>query len=139
MVDLVLLGATAGPLAWGMAKLVDRPPLLGGASGLDAALRVLELDTRAVLGAVAPFWVMASLYMFLFWSLSGQTPGQKVLRMRVVDWRGETPRPLWSLVRVLAHALGLAAGALGWLWVAFDLERRAWHDHLARTYVVKET
>ncbi len=137
--DLCLLLVTAGPLAWGVAALVDRPPLLGGATGLDAALRVLELDASDLLGAVAPFWVMASLYMFLFWSLSGRTPGQRLLRMRVVDRHGQTPRPLWSLLRVVAHAFGLAAGALGWLWVAFDFERRAWHDHLARTYVVKET
>ena len=33
--------------------------------------------------------------------------------------------------------LGLAIAVLGFLWIAFDSEKRGWHDWLAGTYVVK--
>ncbi|MCH9685198.1 MAG: RDD family protein [Deltaproteobacteria bacterium] len=139
LLDGAVLLLTAGLLNALLLMWLDPPPLLGDARGLDAMLRVLDVPVTAVLRRYAPALLMAALYFGLFWSMFGQTPGHRVLRLRVVDPWGQPPRPWWAAVRVLGHGLGLAIGAMGWLWVAFDREKRGLHDHLARTYVVRET
>jgi uncharacterized RDD family membrane protein YckC len=139
LVDVVVLATTAGLLNALLLAWLDPPPLLGDARGLAALLGVLELEPAAVLRRAAPALVMAPLYLGLFWSLTGQTLGQRVLRLRVVDPWGRPPRPWRAAVRVLGHGLGLAIGAMGWLWLAFDRDKRGLHDHLARTYVVRES
>jgi uncharacterized RDD family membrane protein YckC len=139
LLDGVVLLLTAGVLNLLVLAWLDPPPLLADAHGLEALLRVLELDPVMVLRRCAPALVMAALYLGLFWTLTGQTLGHRVLRLRVVDPWGRPPRPWRAAVRVLGHGLGLAIGAMGWLWVAFDREKRGLHDHLARTYVVRES
>ncbi|MCA9709396.1 MAG: RDD family protein [Myxococcales bacterium] len=136
--DGLLLLVTAGLLNALLLMWIDPPPLLGDAEGIDALLRVLDLAPTTVLERYAPALVMAALYFGLFWSISGQTPGHRVLRLRVVDPHGDPPRPGRAALRVLGHGLGLAAGAMGWLWVAFDREKRGLADHLAQTYVVRD-
>jgi uncharacterized RDD family membrane protein YckC len=139
LLDGVVLLLTAGLLNLLVLSWLDPPPLLGDARGLDRLFRVLELDPLVVLRRIAPALAMAALYLGLFWTLTGQTLGHRLLRLRVVDPWGKPPRPWRAAVRVLGHGLGLALGAMGWLWVAFDREKRGLHDHLARTYVVRES
>jgi uncharacterized RDD family membrane protein YckC len=139
LLDGVVLLCTAGLLNLAMLAWLEPPPLLEGARGLEALLQVLELDPLAVLRRCAPALAMAALYLGLFWTLTGQTLGHRVLRLRVVDPWGRPPRPWRAALRVVGHGLGLALGAMGWLWVAFDREKRGLHDHLARTYVVRES
>jgi uncharacterized RDD family membrane protein YckC len=137
LVDLVILSVTAGVLNWGLLALLDLPPLVADAEGLDAILRLFEIDPRSLLWRLAPFFVMSGLYLGLFWGLNGTTVGARLLGLRVIDDRGQVPRPVWVVVRVVTHFLSGIPGALGWIWAAFDAEKRAWHDHLARTYVVR--
>jgi uncharacterized RDD family membrane protein YckC len=137
-VDGAVLLITAGALNWALLGMLGVQGLTSGASGLDAALRVLELDPAAIVLRATPFLGMSGFYLGLFWTLTGRTPGQRLLGIRVVDERGRTPHPVRAGARVLGLALGLLPCALGWLWAAFDLERRAWHDHLAGTYVVRD-
>lgn len=139
LLDAAVLLLTAGVLNLLLLAWLDPPPLLGDARGLAALLQLLELDPVVVLRRVSPTLVMAALYLGLFWSLTGQTLGHRVLRLRVVDPWGRPPRPWRAAVRLVGHGLGLAIGAMGWLWVAFDREKRGLHDHLARTYVVRES
>lgn len=138
VVDGLLLLVTAGALNGLLLMLIDPPPLLGDARGIDAALRLLDVSAADVLRRFAPTMVMASIYFGLFWSLAGRTPGHRVLRLRVIDPFGHPPPPWRSAVRVVGHGLGLAAGAMGWLWIGFDREKRGLADHMAQTYVVKD-
>lgn len=139
VVDATILLATAGMLNLLLLQLADGPALLGDASGIDRLLRVLELDVADLLRPIAPLILMSAIYLVLFWTLTGRTPGARLLKLRVIDERGRPPKPVWAVLRVVAHLAGLAAGALGWIWTALDPERRALHDHVARTYVVRDT
>ncbi|MEM7157447.1 MAG: RDD family protein [Myxococcota bacterium] len=139
LLDGIVVLGTAGLLNLLLLMWLDPPPLLGDAKGIDAMLRMLDLEAGEVVRRYAPTLTMAALYFGLFWSLTGQTLGHRVLRLRVIDPTGRPPRPWWAAVRVLGHGLGLLAGAMGWLWVGFDREKRGLHDHLARTYVVRES
>jgi uncharacterized RDD family membrane protein YckC len=138
VVDGAILLFTAGPLAWLLVRWSDAPSLFAGKTALESLLHFFEVDPFAVLRRLAPLLVMAGLYLGLFWHLSGRTPGEKLLRLRVVDLRGRRPSIARTGARVLVALAGALLGGLGWLWVAFDFEKRAWHDHAAGTYVVRD-
>lgn len=76
-------------------------------------------------------------YFLFFWSASGQTPGNRVLGVRVQDDR--TGRPV-SVRRAALRLLALPLSALplcaGFLLILVDDRRRALHDRIARTTVV---
>lgn len=138
-VDIVVLLVTAGVLNWGLLVLLDPPPLTGDARGLDAMLRLLEISPWDVIARITPALVMAALYFGLFWTATGRTPGQRVFRLRVVGRRGAPPSIVRAAIRVVGKFAALVPGGLGWIWVAFDREKRGWHDHLAGTYVITES
>ena len=105
-------------------------PLTGGEAVASGSNPVLEWVYRAALLAL-----IVGFYG-VFWTIRGQTLGMASWRLRVeredgtlLGW-GDTARRLgWALVSALP--LGL-----GFLWVLFDHERRAWHDRLSGTRVV---
>jgi uncharacterized RDD family membrane protein YckC len=56
------------------------------------------------------------------------------VRVLTVDGRNV---PFWrACLRVLAYVLSAIVFFLGFLWVLVDDQRQAWHDKIARTYVV---
>ncbi|MBV1861810.1 MAG: RDD family protein [Nannocystaceae bacterium] len=137
-IDFSVLLLTAGLLNAGLLALIDAEPLLGGAKGLAILFAILDLELGQVLQHIAPFLVMSVFYLTLFWTITGRTPGGRVLGLRVVGSNGLPPQAPWALLRALAHLAGVGIGFLGWLWTALDAEKRGWHDHLGRTYVVRD-
>jgi uncharacterized RDD family membrane protein YckC len=80
--------------------------------------------------------VLAS-YGALMWKLKGATIGGIVFDLQVVRVDG---RPLdWAtaIVRALSCFLSLFIFGLGFIWIAVDHERQAWHDKIAGTVVVR--
>jgi Mce-associated membrane protein len=108
---------------------------------LGLALSILHLPpgVRHVLEIVgAAAWVLWLVsYFAFFWSTTGQTPGDRVLGIVVVDER--TGRPLGqrqAVLRfgcVLLAALPLLAGFLIMLW---DDRRRCLQDRMTHTVVI---
>jgi len=105
-------------------------PLTGGEALDPERNPVLEFVYRSVL------LVLIVGFFGLFWTRRGQTLGMASWRLRVeredgtlLGWGDTLRRLAWALVSLLP--LGL-----GFLWVMFDPERRAWHDRLSRTRVV---
>lgn len=86
---------------------------------------------RTLLVAVTVF------YLGVSWTRSGQTLGMLSWRIRVQRLDGQ--RLSWrdALVRFGAALLSLAPIGLGFLWMLFDPEKRAWHDRLSGTRVVR--
>lgn len=138
-VDCLVLAVTAGPLHYLLTRVVPVPDLAEGSSGLDAMFRIVTADVGALLGYFAPLLIMSLVYFGLFLAVTGKTPGQSLLHVRVVDRSGDRPGPVIAAIRLAATVAGLFPGALGALWMAFDMEKRAFHDHVAGTYVVRET
>ncbi|MGA2562235.1 MAG: RDD family protein [Steroidobacteraceae bacterium] len=76
-------------------------------------------------------------YGALMWKLKGATIGGIVFDLQVVRVDG---RPLdWAtaIVRALSCFLSLFIFGLGFIWIAVDHERQAWHDKIAGTVVVR--
>ncbi len=136
-IDFALLSLTAGPIAWGLHRLVNPLPIAPGARGLDLALSLVTADFSLLFTRAGPFLVLATVYFMVtvFWT--GQTLGQRLLGIRVIDRHGQQPNLLVTSVRALAQLVGTLAAAFGPLWIAIDSERRAVHDVVAGTYVVR--
>ena len=96
---------------------------------------ILDRNPMAV-GAVGLFLGMTGLYQLYFGGMSGQTPGMRLLGIRLISARGGAPGPARGLLRLLALAPSVLPAGLGWLWALFDREHRALHDHLAGSYVI---
>jgi uncharacterized RDD family membrane protein YckC len=97
-----------------------------------------RIDTAlAALGAVL-FIVWGAAYFVTFWSTTGQTPGARIMRFRVLApgaKRGHIG-PKRALLRLLAMILAAIPLLAGYFMVLFDDRRRGLHDRLARTVVV---
>jgi uncharacterized RDD family membrane protein YckC len=122
-IDALVLNAAlfAASLAFALAL-----SLLGGKGEVDAG--------ALVAGGVV--WVVGgATYLATFWTLAGQTPGMRFMRLRVahVDGSGLTPRD--SIKRLFGMFLAAIPFLLGYVLILFDDRRRGLQDLIARTLV----
>jgi uncharacterized RDD family membrane protein YckC len=105
------------------------------------ALSIFDLpqtfqDFLIGLGGLAWF-VWTIVYFVSFWSGTGQTPGNRLLRIRVCDARDREPlRPRRSFMRLVYLMLAALPLFAGFLPILFDSRRRGVHDMLARSVVI---
>jgi uncharacterized RDD family membrane protein YckC len=86
--------------------------------------------------AGAGWFVVVGGYFVGFWSVTGQTPGMRLMQVRVLTAAG-TPPGFWrSVVRLAGLALAIIPLFAGFLPVLVDDRRRALPDFLAGTVVV---
>ena len=82
-------------------------------------------------------YVNPAIATLLFWRLAQATPGKMAFHAKVVDARtGARPSVGQCLIRYLGYFLSLLPFCLGYLSVAWDPRKQAWHDKLAGTVVV---
>jgi uncharacterized RDD family membrane protein YckC len=92
--------------------------------------------TGSLLGA--GWAVVVVLYFVLFWSTTGQTPGMRLMGMRVLTGSGDPPSVWRALVRFVALIVAIIPFFAGFVPVLFDDRRRALQDYVAGTSVVAE-
>jgi uncharacterized RDD family membrane protein YckC len=76
-------------------------------------------------------------YGALMWKLKGTTIGGTLCNLQVVRADGRELDWPTALVRALSCFLSLFFAGLGFIWIALDSERQAWHDKIAGTVVVR--
>jgi uncharacterized RDD family membrane protein YckC len=134
----------AGVASRGTALVVDAfvivaaTAIVGGAAGLVAA----------VVGGVRPQWLAQALllfattaiavgYFYFFWRSAGQTPGMRLMGVRVLSERDDDHLTRWqAILRTIGLALAIIPCFLGFVPALFDRRRRALPDYLAGTVVV---
>ena len=111
------------------------------AAGVSLSLSVLgspdllEPVLVALSGAAYAFWSIG--YFVAFWSSTGETPGNRLMRIRVCNADGSgPPRPARALLRLGALVLAVIPLFAGLLTILVDDRRRGLHDMLAGTVVV---
>jgi len=97
---------------------------------------VLATDPAIVMGIVL-FLAVGLTYLFVFHLLQGRTLGMRLLKMRVIDVYGDRPSPARCAARCAGYLASAATLFLGFLWMAFDSEKRGLQDWLAGTYVIR--
>lgn len=111
---------------------------------IDAILlTIISVLIQAALGDSFPvslFNVAINLgYGVVMIAWRGQTVGKMVVGIQVVDANGNIPGIGAVLLReIVGKFLSTIALFLGYLWVAWDKDKRGWHDHIASTYVVRK-
>jgi uncharacterized RDD family membrane protein YckC len=94
----------------------------------------LGISATTLFALLTPFIII--FYYVMFWSLSGRTIGKWVLGVRVVQADGLPPTIGRSLLRMIGYVVSLIVFFLGFLWILIDDQRKGWHDHMAKTWVV---
>ena len=109
----------------------------GAVLALVASLVGINLDDAVpgILAACAWAAVVGT-YFVLFWSTAGQTPGMRVMGLRVLTSNGRRPGVGRSVVRLIGLALAIIPLFAGFLPVLVDDRRRGLHDMIAGTFVV---
>ncbi len=79
--------------------------------------------------------LVGAIYQIGFWMLAGQTPGKRLLGLRVVRTDGERVG-FWSGVRRWLGYMVSSILFLGYLWILVDNRRQGFHDKIAGTMVV---
>ena len=126
----LLLCKVAGSLAG-----LSLPP--SRVQGLDFWLDLLLAGDGTLIGALGLTLAIASLYSLIFHISMGRTIGMRALKLRIIDVYGDAPSTNRALARTAGYLLGVASLGLGFIWIAFDSEKRGLHDWIAGTYVVK--
>jgi len=115
--------------------------VVGLAVGLGLSVLHLPSAVDAVIAAVAGgAWIVWSVaYFVFFWSSTGQTPGARVMRIRVVDARGAGTLRLRRAVLRFAGLFLAAIPLLAGLWMMlWDERRRCLQDRIASSLVLYE-
>lgn len=88
-----------------------------------------------VIGAGA--WAVAgSFYLVSFWTLAGQTPGMRFVRIQLDSAQGRRIGLRRAVRRLVGLVLSILPLGLGLLGVVFSDDRRGWQDRFAGTEVV---
>lgn len=101
----------------------------------------------SLVGGLRPEWLVGALlasgwtliagsYFVLFWSAAGQTPGMRLLHLRLRGPAGDFPSIGRSLVRLLGLVLAIVPMFAGFVPVLFTERRRGLQDFLAGTVVL---
>jgi uncharacterized RDD family membrane protein YckC len=147
-------------------QIVRRParaerPIYGGvatraiALATDAAVTIVLFMSvvgiaalvASLVGGLRPEWLVGALlasgwmlivgtYFVLFWSSAGQTPGMRLLRVRVRGPAGDPTTIGRSLVRLVGLVLAIMPMFAGFIPVLFTERRRGLPDFLAGTVVL---
>ncbi len=130
LVDAILVSV----LVWIGGTLVRGSVWIGGAfsSAPDAALEWLESAAGMLLALL-----IEAAYFSLTVGHSGQTPGKRLLRLKVIRVNGEAVGFGLAFVRWLAQGISFLALGVGFLMIAFTRNKQGLHDKIAGTFVVR--
>jgi uncharacterized RDD family membrane protein YckC len=107
--------------------------LVGLVASLVGHLRP-EWLVEAILGSA---WLLVvTTYFVSFWAAAGQTPGMRLMHLRVVTHANEPPGVGRSAVRLVALLLSIVPCFAGFLPALVDDRRRGLHDFVAGTVVL---
>ncbi|MFL5827603.1 MAG: RDD family protein [Thermoleophilaceae bacterium] len=107
-----------------------------GVLALVGSLVGLELSNGLKVAAAGGWVLIVAAYFVFFWAATGQTPGMRLMRLRVAGADGRPPRVGRSILRVIGLGLSIIPLFAGFLPVLVDDRRRGLLDFLADTVVV---
>ena len=106
-----------------------------GSSGLEA------LEEEGLYSLMIPLYIFNAIitivYYTYFHGSTGQTPGKMVCKLKVVRVSGEPLGYSKAFLRWVGYIVSSFVFCLGFLWVAWDKNKQAWHDKIAGTYVIR--
>lgn len=122
-----------------VATLIDFVLLLAFLIPVYLVIKGLPLTVAGV----ANHWAFNLVWLFslvVFWATSGATPGKRLMNCKIVKINkdGTISDITWLTagLRVLACIVSAVPIFIGFIWIAFDKNRRAFHDLILSTSVI---
>lgn len=88
----------------------------------------------AAAAVLAGLW---SCYQYLLVVSTGNTPGLRMMKLRLLHINGAPLSRQMRRCRVLASLLSAASLGLGYLWCFLDEDRLCWHDRITHSYLTR--
>ena len=111
--------------------------VVGSAAALAVSVFHLPKQIRHALliigGAAFAIWTIA--YFVTLWSTTGQTPGARLMQIRLVTGDGRIG-PRRALIRCIGMVLAALPVFAAYILIVFDVRRRGLQDRLGVTLVV---
>ena len=119
-IPMFIVSALIGYALFARGAAPNRPPDLGYLQGANALV-----------------WIGFVALTVWFWGKFGATPGKMICGLRIVRPNGERISYARALGRYLAQLLSYVILYIGFIMAAFDSEKRALHDRVCDTRVIK--
>lgn len=132
--------AFAGPGARLVAYIVDAIVISVAvfACVILGVLLAIVVPVLGVLSIIVAVLVVPLVYFPYYWAKSGQTPGMKMMGVKVVrDRDGGPVTGGQAILRLVGYWVSGAVFSLGYIWIFIDKRKRGWHDLIAGTVVVE--
>lgn len=123
--DMVVITGLLALTGW-LAVVADN---LIATMGMDPGIDIATIYTISI-----PFII--GTYFVVLWALTGRTIGKWVMGLKVVGRDGLPPTIGRSVLRLIGYGASTLVMWAGYFWVIIDDERQAWHDHIAKTWVI---
>lgn len=124
-----------------------------GASLIDTILMVLIIVPILYLMYGTDYWmqeptsvgivdillqyILPAIAVIAFWVYKSATPGKMICKIKIISTKdGDAPGMGQLIGRYFAYYVSMIPLFLGFIWVAFDKNKRGWHDKLSSTAVV---
>ena len=137
--DGQFVGAVTRSVSWVVdALLINFAAIMAGlGTALVLSIFSLGKDAQAPLEAIAGalYVLWAAVYFIAFWSTTGQTPGARVMQIRLVAPHHRRVHPARAVVRWVGMNLAMLPLFAGYLPIIFG--RRGFPDWLAKTLVIE--
>ncbi|MBI4389586.1 MAG: RDD family protein [Nitrospinae bacterium] len=137
-IDCVLLDIVGGIVSYPLEKKfgLSTAELL---EQLTSGGREVQQALTYILLYATLLTVLWGLYFTCFLGVDGQTPGKKLLGVRVVRVDGEPMDYKTAFNRFAGYSVSGSVFFLGFIWALFDRNQQTWHDKMAHTIVVRKS
>jgi uncharacterized RDD family membrane protein YckC len=134
----------AGAFSRLLALAIDAGLVYGSLLLITAAIAAVisafskgDQHAGTVVLAIGAFtWILIALiYLVIFWSGAGRTPGMSFVAIRMLSEDGQPVRPGQAFRRAIWLGISALALLFGFWGVLFERERRGWPDRRAHTVV----
>ena len=99
-------------------------------------LGLVALLLRAV-HLVAVAYIVDIAYFVGFWSTTGVTIGNRIMKIQVAKADGSALNWGTGVIRYIGYLISVIVIFIGLLWVLWDPNKQGWHDKMAHTVVIR--
>jgi uncharacterized RDD family membrane protein YckC len=137
--NLIYVGLATRVISWAVDFLLTNLAAIitGLGAQLIASIFPITKNLKPVFLTIAAvvYGLWTAAYFVVFWSISGQTPGSRLMQVRLVSPGGGRIKPVRALVRWIA--MNVAMLPLPWGYVPIPFKRLGFPDWLAHTRVIE--
>jgi uncharacterized RDD family membrane protein YckC len=127
IVTLAAIRITGVPMPPGNLRMID----------IDLWIDLALASDPALVMALVLFCAIGLVYLLVFQIAVGRTVGMRVLKIKIIDVYGDRPSAARCVARCAGYLASVGTLFLGFLWMAFDSEKRGLQDWIAGTYVIR--